>query len=139
MLVKKGYAASMGDVFERLLGRSGPGYVPYAKPEAREAAALIGRAGGIPVIAHAALDGLDPHLDDLVAKGMRGIEVWHPDHKPDARERYAAYARARGLLMTGGSDFHGEGRKDGGALGATSCPREALEALRRAAGRAGHA
>jgi predicted metal-dependent phosphoesterase TrpH len=136
VLLKKGYASSMADCFQRILGRSGPGYVPYPKPEAREAAALIAAAGGIPVIAHAALDGLEVHLDELVAKGMRGIEVWHPDHAPEARERFAAYAREHGLLVTGGSDFHGEGRKDGGALGGTGCPPEALEELRAAARRA---
>jgi predicted metal-dependent phosphoesterase TrpH len=132
VLISKGYAKSMSEVFARILGRGGPGYVPYKKPEAREAAALIEAAGGIPVIAHAALDKLDPVLDELVDKGMRGIEVWHPDHDAEARERYADYARRRGLLTSGGSDFHGEGRKDGGALGGTPCPPESFAALKRA-------
>lgn len=137
-LLAKGYAKSMGEVFQRILGKGGAGHVPMQKPEAGEAAALIERAGGVPVIAHAALDDLDPVLDELVAKGMRGIEVYHPDHKPEARARYADYARAKGLLMTGGSDYHGEGRKDGGALGGTPCPPDCLEALRRAAGKTGN-
>jgi predicted metal-dependent phosphoesterase TrpH len=136
VLIRKGYAKSMGECFQRILGKGGPGYVPYAKPDAGEAAELIRAAGGVPVIAHAALDRLDPHLDALVERGMAGIEVWHPDHDQAARERYAAFARARGLLMTGGSDFHGEGRKDGGALGATGCPPAELERLREAAARA---
>ncbi len=139
VLIAKGFAKSMSDCFQRILGRGGPGYVPYPKPEAREAAALIAAARGVAVIAHAALDRLDPALDELVEKGMRGIEVWHPDHDAAARERYAAYARRRGLLCSGGSDFHGEGRKDGGSLGGTSCPRECLEALRSAARSAGPA
>jgi predicted metal-dependent phosphoesterase TrpH len=132
-LVAKGYATSMSDCFNRIFARTGPGHVPVEKPEAAEAAALIEGAGGVPVIAHAALDKLDPVLDELVAKGMRGIEVWHPDHDAAARERYDAYARARGLVRTGGSDYHGEGRKDGGTLGGTACPGDCLEALRRAA------
>jgi predicted metal-dependent phosphoesterase TrpH len=133
VLIKKGYASGMGDCFSRILGKGGSGYVPYDKPDARAAAALIRTAGGVPVIAHAALDTLDPFLDELVAKGMAGIEVWHPDHRGDARDRYEDYAKRRGILVTGGSDFHGDGRKDGGALGGTTCPKEALEALRAAA------
>lgn len=133
VLIAKGYAASMSDCFKRILGRGGPGYVPLEKPSPREAAALIERIGGVSIVAHAALDGLDSHLDELMATGLRGIEVWHPDHDEAARMRYEAYARARGLLVSGGSDFHGEGRKDGGTLGGTTCPPEALEALRRAA------
>jgi predicted metal-dependent phosphoesterase TrpH len=136
VLMAKGYVSSMKDCFARVLGKGGPGHVPVEKPQADEAAALIRRAGGIPVIAHAALDGVEEALDELVEKGMRGIEVYHPDHGPEARERYAEYARRRGLLVTGGSDYHGEGRKDGGALGGTPCPPECLEALRRAAGAA---
>lgn len=136
VLVRKGYAASMSDVFGRILSKDGPGHVPVEKPCARDAAALIERCGGVPVVAHPALDGVDRHLDELVASGVRGIEVDHPDHTPEARERFATYAEERGLLMTGGSDFHGDGRKDGGTLGGTTCRPEWLEALRRrAAGR----
>jgi predicted metal-dependent phosphoesterase TrpH len=134
-LIRKGYARTMGEVFERILGKGGPGFVPVEKPGAAEAAALISGAGGVPVVAHAALDGVEAALDELVAAGIRGIEVWHPDHDAARRARFAAYAEARGLVVTGGSDYHGEGRKDGGALGGTSCPPEALDALRRAAGR----
>jgi 3',5'-nucleoside bisphosphate phosphatase len=132
-LVKKGYAKTMGEVFDRILSKHGPGHVPVEKPEAAEAVKLIREAGGVPVVAHAALDKLDPFLDELVEKGIAGIEVWHPDHDAAARARYEEYARAKGLVMTGGSDYHGEGRKDGGSLGGTPCPPGCLQALRRAA------
>jgi len=136
VLIAKGYASSMSDVFKRVLGKGGPGYVPIEKPEAAEAVRLIRESGGLAVIAHPGLDDLDLALDALVEKGMSGIEVFHPDHDAAARERYHAYARRRGLLVTGGSDYHGDGRKDGGALGGTPLAPEHLEALRRAAGRA---
>jgi len=129
-LVAKGYAKTMSEVFTTILGRDGPGHVPVEKPAPREAAALIREAGGVPVIAHAALDGVEETLDELVAAGLQGIEVYHPDHKDAHRARYLAYAEAHGLSVTGGSDFHGEGRKDGGALGGTMCPEAAFRSLR---------
>jgi hypothetical protein len=136
VLIAKGYGSTMGDVFKRLLGKGGPGYVPYPKPEAGEAVTLIKAAGGLAVIAHPGLDDLDGHLDALVDKGMAGIEVFHPEHDAAARARYHAFADRRGIAVSGGSDFHGDGKKDGGALGGTPLEPSYLLALRRAAGRA---
>jgi len=134
-LVKKGLAKDTRDCFDRLLTPGGPGFVAYEKVSAAEGVALIGRAGGVAVIAHPALDGVHAHLDALRPLGFRGIEVWHSAHTPADQARFEAYAREHGLVMTGGSDFHGPGLKEGADVGGVACAPAALEALRRAAGR----
>jgi hypothetical protein len=50
-------------------------------------------------------------LDELAAAGLAGVEVDHPAHGPEVAERWRGLARTHDLLVTGGSDFHGE-RKD---------------------------
>jgi len=71
-------------------------------------------AGGMPVVAHPIRLGIhnpkaeDAFIRELRDAGLRGIEVFHSDHRPTDMERYGGIARKYGLLVTGGSDFHGE-------------------------------
>jgi 3',5'-nucleoside bisphosphate phosphatase len=81
---------------------------------------LIGEAGGVAVLAHPVWHPKEPEeqerfLDLLVAAGLAGIEVDHPDHDPPTRERFRALAKAKGLLGTGSSDYHGNDH--GGKIG----------------------
>jgi len=66
-----------------------------------------GDAGGLAVLAHPGSSGVDDLIHALVAAGLRGIEAYHSDHSAEQRSRYAAMAADMGLLVTGGSDFHG--------------------------------
>jgi hypothetical protein len=72
-----------------------------------ESVAVIRAAGGLAVLAHPGWAQNDGLIPDLVAGGLDGIEVYYPDHSPVVVERYAAVARQYGLLVTGGTDFHG--------------------------------
>jgi predicted metal-dependent phosphoesterase TrpH len=130
VLVAKGYAASMRDCFDRLLLPGGPGYVGYERPSVREAAEIIDAAGGVAVVAHPALDDLDAMLDAMMADGLVGLEVYHSAHTPEDTARYERFARARGLVQTGGSDFHGVGLEEGASIGSVTCPHECFEELR---------
>jgi 3',5'-nucleoside bisphosphate phosphatase len=108
----KGYVESIDEAFDRYLGHGKPAYVDKFRVSCREAMALIRDAGGIPVLAHPGVT-LEPAIDldrllvDLVAMGLGGIEVYYPDHDTTQTAHYAVAARHYGLLMTGGSDFHG--------------------------------
>jgi predicted metal-dependent phosphoesterase TrpH len=74
-------------------------------------------------------------VERLAGAGLRGIEVWHPQHGPSTIRHYRALASRLGLLETGGSDFHGVGRSLD--LGDIPVPFSALTALKDAAGVAG--
>lgn len=131
VLVAKGYATGMRDCFTRLLLPGGPGYVGYRRPEVAQAVGLVRAAGGVPILAHPGLDGLEALLEELVQSGIAGVEAYHSAHDSGTAGRLAGWAQARGLLVTGGSDFHGLGLEEGGALGEAACPREQFERLRR--------
>lgn len=116
-LVEAGYASSVPDAFDRYLVPGRCAYVPKEDVRVADAVRLIGQAGGVAVLAHpmelklgeAALASL---IGEWKAQGLAGIEVFHPS----AQNNHAAYllrlARREGMLVTGGSDFHGKGVRD---------------------------
>lgn len=147
LMKHKGYVASIDEAFDRYLGHGKPGYVDKFRVPCQEAMRLIRDAGGIPVLAHPGVtldDGLDLDrlLADLVAMGLGGIEVYYPDHDAVQTARFAGAARRHGLLMTGGSDFHGSLKPEiqmGVGSGTLAVPYTLYEALAAAlAARRGH-
>lgn len=114
LLVKKGAVDSIGDAFDRYLGKGKPAYVEKYRVPMAEAIAAINLAGGIAVLAHPYLNGLeDPgrfenFLLTLKSMGLRGIEAIYPGHPQAATGEYCRLARKHNLLITGGTDFHGE-------------------------------
>lgn len=116
-LVKKGYASSINNAFDRFLGTGRPAYVDRYRIAASEAISLIRTAGGIPVLAHPDLYGLSPKkLEEMIGSltdaGMMGIEVYYPGHSSKVVNHLMALARKLDLLMTGGTDFHGDLKPD---------------------------
>lgn len=107
VLIEKGYADSLEDAFEKYLGREGKAYVNPPRITPHEAVQLIIRFGGIPVLAHPGLYDMDQLIPELVEAGLRGIEVYHPDHSDEEKMHYAKLAQRYNMLVTGGSDFHG--------------------------------
>jgi hypothetical protein len=65
-----------------------------------------------------------------LADGFDGIEVLHSRHKAGQRERFAALAKERGLLMSGGSDCHGDIKNEGLLMGTVRVPYAIYEAIR---------
>jgi predicted metal-dependent phosphoesterase TrpH len=133
-VVELGAAEEIREVFDRWLHDGGPANVPkYAVDPVRAVELLVG-AGGVAVVAHPGLygrgdAGLDAEtIEAMVAAGMAGIEADHPDHDDDIRALYRDLAVAHGLVVTAGSDFHGE--RKALALGEATTPRERLEQLR---------
>jgi predicted metal-dependent phosphoesterase TrpH len=112
-MVKKGFVASIDEAFDKYLGTSGPAYVDKYRIECEHAINIIRAAGGVPVLAHPALlniennQKLDALLQNLMKIGLAGIEVYYPGHSPQQIRQYTELAGKYGLLMTGGTDFHG--------------------------------
>ena len=117
-MIKKGYANSHQDAFDRFLKKGGPAYVDRFRFEPQEAIGIILNCGGIPVLAHPfTLGDLEPkELEDFVVElnslGLKGIEVFYPDHTDRQVADYRCLAEKLGILITGGSDFHGDGKPD---------------------------
>lgn len=142
VLIQKGYAASFEEAFRRYLGEAAPGYVEREGPDVEAGTQRIASAGGLPVLAHPVRLGVrDPAVEEaLISKlrdaGLRGIEVYHPDHSDSNQVRYREIAGRLGLAVTGGSDFHGDVKPGvalgSGVTGSLNIPRTVLDELRRA-------
>jgi hypothetical protein len=136
-MVEAGVVASEKEAFDRYIGDGGPAHVAKHALDPLDAVALIEDAGGVCALAHPGMWGdqssvPDELIERMAAAGMRGLEVDHPDHTPEARERYRALADRLGLIATGGSDCHGS-RYDPVRLGSSLCDPRAFVALRDAA------
>jgi predicted metal-dependent phosphoesterase TrpH len=147
-LLEAGHVATFEEAFDRFIGRNGPAYVERLKLSPSDACGLIRRAGGLPVLAHpvffesfgrmkSAID-LDHGLADLKAAGLAGIEVYYPGYDVLAIEYLLSQARVHGLLVTGGSDFHGV-RPNEPDLGGVYVPPKAVRRLKEAWERQGQA
>jgi predicted metal-dependent phosphoesterase TrpH len=130
-LVRRGYVASVGDAFDRYLGRGRPGFVDKALPTFKAVADLVHQVGGVVSAAHLKDRGTRAVLLQLQADGLDAIETRHPSHDPEIRARLTDLALSLKLLRSGGSDWHGdpEGDETHGALGSQEVPLEWLERL----------
>ncbi|MEW6448066.1 MAG: PHP domain-containing protein [Bacillota bacterium] len=131
ILVEKGYASSIDEVFARWIGRGCPAYVPRARFAPAEAVLLIRKAGGAPVLAHPAVTKSEGLIERLKAVGLCGIEVDYPEHSKVQRAHLRGLAEKYGLIPTGGSDYHGPQQRF--PLGAALAPLSVIERLRAAA------
>ena len=106
-LVAKGYFSTVQEVFDALLHRGGPAYVPQPKLSPEEAVALIHEAGGIAVLAHPS-ELSDGSLPERLLRQVPfdGVEVYHPSADLAAQAKWLSLAKELGLLVGGGSDFH---------------------------------
>jgi predicted metal-dependent phosphoesterase TrpH len=117
-LVQKGYVQNIQDAFDRYLGKGRPAYVEKFRFSPEEAMHFIRRAGGITVLAHPfTLNQLQPEdlehiISELKEKGLDGIEVYYPEHSEGQTKFYRSLAQQHGLLISGGSDFHGLTKDD---------------------------
>ncbi len=114
VLIKHGYASDMKDAFANFLVRGKPGFVKKDKATLEEAMGHIIDAGGIPVLAHPIslecrdMKEFEQVLDGLVEMGLGGIEACASMHREEEVREFERIAEARHLLVTGGSDFHGD-------------------------------
>lgn len=138
IMLEKGYVKNLRQAFDQYLDESASAYVQRREPQFAEGVGAIRKAGGIASLAHPVrvkgdVAALMPELCDA---GLNAIEAYHSDHEPKETELYLGLAKHYGLLVTGGSDFHGD-VKPGVSLG-TGCdgnlkiPGDLVEKLRQA-------
>jgi len=132
-LMTNGHVETFHEAFQRYLGHHAPAYVAKHTVSLEEAVEVVRDAGGVTVLAHPGTLNRDAWIPGLARRGLDGIEVWHSKHGPAEINRYREVARAHGLLMTGGSDFHGERTPDV-SIGSVAVPEQVIadldEALR---------
>ncbi|OGS38179.1 MAG: hypothetical protein A2506_02105 [Elusimicrobia bacterium RIFOXYD12_FULL_66_9] len=106
-LRRQGVVKSRKEAFERFLMKGKPGYVDSMGPSPAEAIALIRDAGGVACLAHPQTAGKESEIDELFRAGLQGVEVLYSGHTPSQVRAYGDWARSRGMLSCGGTDFHG--------------------------------
>lgn len=119
LLVRQGYVRSKAEAFDKYIGKGAPCYVEGMRVSPADAVSLVRRFGGVPVLAHPfrmwQSKELSTVVEDLVAAGLLGIEVYYPNYGQDVRANLRAVAKRYGLICTGGSDYHS--RQYGMAIG----------------------
>lgn len=131
-LVTAGVVSHRDEAFARWLGNDSPYYVSHYAPDPVRAVELVRGAGGVPVIAHAWSRTRGRVVSDRVIKamteaGLGGIEVHHRDHDAAAVAHLGALAAKLGILTTGSSDYHGDGKLN--RLGEHTTEPEVLAAI----------
>jgi hypothetical protein len=130
-LVKKKHVGTTYEAFGRYLGDSAPAFVLGFKITPARAIALVREAGGVPVLAHPYSIRDNAYIEELVGAGLAGIETYYPEHSQSMSNFYRDIALQHGLIMTGGSDFHG-GAKPDVKMGCVQVPYEVVAQLKAA-------
>lgn len=138
VLVRHGVVPDYQAAFDTYLAKGAKAYLNRKLYKPIEAVELMVSAGVVPVLAHPftlnlAFEELERFVEDLAAAGLSGIEGYHGDLPEVEQEPFRALGRAKDLIVSGGSDYHGEMRPDRGLPGGKNqviVPEEVLEQLR---------
>lgn len=128
-MVANNLVNSLEQAFTLYLERGKPAYVPRINLTPIGALHLLLETGTVPVLAHPGLSS-KAILPELAAFGLQGVEVFHPEHSTAQRRYYRQAAEAYNLLITGGSDFHGDQQYRARSPGSVSIPYHYLEKLK---------
>lgn len=113
LLVAKGVCRDSQEAFARYLRRGSPAFVEHIRPPADEVIGHISKAGGVAILAHPA--STDPGLEKIPAivarlkeHGLTGLEAFYPTHSGKVCRALQKIAADHGMLVSGGTDFHGD-------------------------------
>jgi predicted metal-dependent phosphoesterase TrpH len=117
-MIRMGYAGSISEVFHQYFTGEAFRAVPRPKPSVEESISEIRAAGGVAVLAHPYSIGLRgpefaAHLKTLKEQGLEGIECHYGTYASEDTRACVRLANSLGLIVTGGSDFHGPHIKPG--------------------------
>ncbi len=129
-LVAAGHVRSRDEAFDRFLEYGGPAYVPRLGASPADVVRIIHDAGGIASLAHPGVHRRDHLIESLASEGLDAIEARHSDHDALTEDHYRSTAARLGLLVSGGSDFHGSAAHRASALGMVTLPLEDYARLR---------
>ena len=143
VLVRHGAVPDYQTAFDEYMAKGAKAYLSRKLYRPAEAVELMLSAGVVPVLAHPftlnlSIQDLEVFVDSLVEAGLRGIEGYHGDMPEDQQEPYRALGRSKDLIVSGGSDYHGDMRPDRGMPGGkhnVMVPDDVLEELRAESGR----
>jgi 3',5'-nucleoside bisphosphate phosphatase len=127
-LVAAGFSPTPRAAFGEWLGEGRPAFVSRVGAQPAEVVELVLACGGAVSMAHPALTDKDTIIPDLVRRGLTALEVFHSDHRDADVEHYTALAADLGIMMTGGSDYHGT--EDGRVFGRSYLSREQYDRFR---------
>jgi predicted metal-dependent phosphoesterase TrpH len=131
-LIESGLIRHRDEAFVDWLSDTSPYYVHHYAIEPLRAVRLVRAAGGVPVVAHPFTRTRgstipDSFVEELVEAGLAGLEAYHRDHGPEEVARAERLAADCGLLLTGSSDYHGDGKLN--RLGEHTTRPEVLDAI----------
>jgi hypothetical protein len=129
-LVAAGHVASVAEAFDRFIGEGLPAYVPHQGASPFEVVALVSRSGGLASLAHPGTLQRDELIPALVESGMTCLEAYHSAHDGQLQAHYLEMASRYGLLVSGGSDYHGEGTRRAELFGVVGLDPAAYERLK---------
>jgi predicted metal-dependent phosphoesterase TrpH len=129
-MLEKGHIGAIKEAFDKYIARDGPAYVERDKMTPEEAVRLILRNRGIPVMAHP-FTAPEPEamIVELKAAGMVGIEAYYNNYMNEEIGNLIALAKDHGLIITGGSDYHGLDESNETLVGGVEVPMEAVNRL----------
>jgi len=126
-MLDNGYVSSIEDAFRSYIGRNGPAFVDRLKLSPEAAIHLIAEAGGLAVLAHPLWA---THRVAVLARcGLAGLEAYYTGYSEEETSLLVDLARQHGLLVTGGSDFHGSRVQPGHELGSVRVPNNVIQEL----------
>ncbi|MBK9796127.1 MAG: PHP domain-containing protein [Holophagaceae bacterium] len=136
-LATRGFVKRPADAFARLIGDDCPGFVPREELSPAEASLWIREAGGVPVVAHpgrfaGAAFRWEDAMAELQRQGLEGLEGYYGEYRAAEQKYFIALAARLGMVVTGGSDYHGThkpGLRLGRGSGGLKVPDELLERL----------
>lgn len=130
-LLSEGKVASIFEAFQKYIGNKSPACVLGFRFSPKEAIKLIKEAGGIPVLAHPYSLNNDDLIFRFIDYGLMGLEVYYPEHSQAMINFYLGLAKKHNLLITGGSDCHGNAKPQV-KIGTVKIPYELVEELKAA-------
>jgi len=128
-MLSKGLVSNIYEAFSKYISNDGPAYAGKFSLTPQDAIKLIKEAKGVPVLAHPHTYNCDELIPGFVKAGLRGLEVYYPDYSEALTRYYLQIADKYNLLVTGGSDCHGDS-KPNITVGKINVPYELVEKIK---------
>lgn len=112
VLLEEGICKTKDQVFKSYIGEKNKYYIPNPNISCEEAMRIITTYGKAAFLAHPLLYKLGyQQIEELIvylkSLGLTGIEAYHSSNNSYESDRLRNIAAKHGLLVSGGTDFHG--------------------------------